>query len=239
MDKILFVVDTEGVHQDVDTETEGMFALRFIAGDDGKGPVSEAIAFPCASVIVHRIEDGGAVVEGNAFDVRFAKDTSTKASDQVKRPIDGVFKQELFHGCLGKDAFGETAGGFIKVAVFVIFAAVDPQQSAVGEISTQAEDILCGEWRKALCTGQDQHRESKKPWVLGCQVRDIESDLDRCAFGEAQQKRRDSARSIVRQIGDLESCDMNGGVFAHRMGGGTKRAEKGTRAQPRYRESKE
>lgn len=95
MDEILFVVDAESVHQDVDADAEGIFALCLIARDYGKGPVAEAIAFPCTRVIVHGVEDGATIVDGDAFDIGFAEDASAKAADQVERSVDGVFDGEF------------------------------------------------------------------------------------------------------------------------------------------------
>lgn len=87
---------------------------------------------------------------------------------------------------MGEDPLGEAAGGFVKIAVFVVFAAIDPEKAAVGEISAEAEDILGGESRKALVSGQNQHGIAKQSGILGGEFGDVDSDLDRGAFGKAQ-----------------------------------------------------
>ena len=90
VDQVLFVVDSDGVHDGVDAELEGLQTLGFASGMAGGYPVAEIVAFPGGAKAVLTIQQRGAVPDVHALEVGIDDAHTAEGADKVVGAKDGM-----------------------------------------------------------------------------------------------------------------------------------------------------
>src|SRR6266404_1099574 len=155
---VLFVVEAEGVHGDVDAEPDGLLPLQLPAGRDLELPGPQRIAGQCAHQVVSRIENGEAAAQLEALQIGGGSDAAGGPVQQVERLVDDVIAGHARELPAGDDPRDDLARRLLESGAARGAGVVEQQEPSVAEIAPQLGDLAVGGRGHALIAGEDRER---------------------------------------------------------------------------------